>query len=79
MAPPHKRNSLAATRTRGQEDLAVVWQLVDRHGHLHSEGVYKNWSPAAIKALGIERRCHALDRMVGTRNRFLPLSLRGRV
>jgi hypothetical protein len=30
-------------------------QLIDRYGHLHSEAIFKNWSPAAIKALGIRR------------------------
>jgi hypothetical protein len=30
-------------------------RLVDRHGHLHSEAIFKNWSPAAIRALGIRR------------------------
>ena len=30
-------------------------QLVDRYGHLHSEAIFRNWSPAAIKALGVRR------------------------
>ncbi len=30
-------------------------QLIDRYGHPHSETIFKNWSPAAIKALGIRR------------------------
>jgi hypothetical protein len=30
-------------------------QLVDRYGNLHTEGVLRNWSPAALKALGIRR------------------------
>jgi hypothetical protein len=30
-------------------------QLIDRYGHVHSEAVFKNWSPAAIRALGIRR------------------------
>jgi hypothetical protein len=29
--------------------------LVDKYGKRHSEAVFKNWSPAAIKALGIRR------------------------
>jgi hypothetical protein len=29
---------------------------VDRFGHLHSESIFKNWSAAAIKALGIRRK-----------------------
>jgi hypothetical protein len=32
-----------------------VGQLIDKHGHLHSEAIFRNWSPAAIKALGIRR------------------------
>ena len=30
-------------------------QLVDRYGNVHSELIFRNWSPAAIKALGIHR------------------------
>ena len=30
-------------------------QLVDCHGHVHSEAIFKNWSPAAIQVLGIRR------------------------
>lgn len=30
-------------------------QLIDEYGHRHSEAVFRNWSPAAIKALGIRR------------------------
>jgi hypothetical protein len=30
-------------------------QLVDKHGHVHTEAVYRNWSPAAIRVLGIRR------------------------
>ena len=30
-------------------------QLVDRYGHVHSEAIFRNWSPAAIKALGVRR------------------------
>lgn len=30
-------------------------QLVDRFGHAHSEAIFRNWSPAVIKALGIRR------------------------
>jgi len=29
--------------------------LIDKHGHRHSEAIFRNWSPAAIKALGIRR------------------------
>ena len=30
-------------------------QLIDRYGHLHSESIFRNWTPSAIKALGIRR------------------------
>jgi hypothetical protein len=29
--------------------------LVDRHGHRYGETILRNWSPAALKALGIRR------------------------
>jgi hypothetical protein len=29
--------------------------LVDKWGHPHSEAIFRNWSPAAIRALGIRR------------------------
>ena len=30
-------------------------QLIDRYGHPHSESIFRNWTPAAIRALGIRR------------------------
>ena len=30
-------------------------QLVDRHGHVHTETIFLNWSAGAIRALGIRR------------------------
>ena len=30
-------------------------RLVDRYGHEHSEAIFENWTPAAIRALGIHR------------------------
>ncbi len=30
-------------------------RLVDRFGHQHSEHIFENWSPAAIKAMRIHR------------------------
>jgi hypothetical protein len=30
-------------------------QLIDKWGHPHSEAIFRNWSPAAIRALGIRR------------------------
>jgi hypothetical protein len=30
-------------------------RLVDQYGHEHSEAIFKNWSPKAIRALGIHR------------------------
>jgi hypothetical protein len=32
-----------------------VGQLIDKYGHVHSEAVLRNWTPAAVKALGIHR------------------------
>jgi len=32
-----------------------VGQLIDKYGHLHTEAIFLNWSPAAIRALGIHR------------------------
>ena len=32
-----------------------VGQLVDRYGQIHSESVLRDWSPQALKALGIHR------------------------
>ena len=32
-----------------------VGQLIDKYGHVHSEAIFINWSPAAIRALGIRR------------------------
>jgi hypothetical protein len=66
MAPPHKRSpaSLPGEHGAGKQDHARdqlisktvnPGQLVDKYGHLHSEAVFRSWSPAAIKALGIRR------------------------
>jgi hypothetical protein len=30
-------------------------RLIDRCGHEHSEAIVRNWTPAAIKAMGIRR------------------------
>ena len=30
-------------------------RLIDRYGHEHSEAIFRNWTPAAIKAMGIRR------------------------
>ena len=30
-------------------------QLVDKWGHFHSEAIFRNWTPAAIRSLGIRR------------------------
>jgi hypothetical protein len=32
-----------------------IGQLIDRYGHVHSEAVLTNWSPQALKALGVHR------------------------
>jgi hypothetical protein len=69
MSPPHVTRPAAALTACGprrsdragqpispsdrpQERLS---QLCDKYGHLHSEAIFHNWSPAAIKALGIRR------------------------
>jgi hypothetical protein len=30
-------------------------RLIDNCGHEHSEAIFRNWTPAAIKAMGIRR------------------------
>jgi len=30
-------------------------RLVDRYGHEHSEAIFLNWSPKALRALGVRR------------------------
>ena len=30
-------------------------RLIDRFGHEHSEHIFKNWSPAALRVMGIRR------------------------
>jgi len=30
-------------------------QLIDRYGHLHSEGVLSAWSPAMLRIMGVRR------------------------
>lgn len=56
---PASGNSLGLIETAGAATPAGTikpsGQLIDKHGHLHSEAIFKNWSPAAIKALGIRR------------------------
>ena len=32
-----------------------VGQLIDKYGHVHSESIFRNWSPAAIRVMGIRR------------------------
>src|SRR6185312_311357 len=34
---------------------AQLGRLIDRYGHEHSEAIFCNWTPAAIKAMGIRR------------------------
>jgi hypothetical protein len=68
MAPPHNERAAAysandplkADRLAGAispTDIphTGVGQLIDKHGHIHSEAILKNWSPAAIRALEIRR------------------------
>jgi hypothetical protein len=66
----HKRNPALATPGLGKDNLAgrsispdtitaelksQRGRLVDRFGHEHSESIFRNWSTAAIKAMGIRR------------------------
>jgi hypothetical protein len=65
--PPHKQKPGAAgTRQPGKcalsksgslEDSAAprVGQPIDRFGNVYSESIYRNWTAAAIRALGIYR------------------------
>jgi hypothetical protein len=41
--------------TSSNRSTLVKGQLVDRYGHVHSEAVLTNWSPQALKVLGIHR------------------------
>lgn len=66
----HKRSPALATPGFGKDDLAggsisptnIIaalaaqrGRLIDRYGHEHSEAIFSNWTPAAIRALGIRR------------------------
>jgi hypothetical protein len=31
-------------------------QLIDKYGHVHSESILDNWSPQALKVMGVVRR-----------------------
>ena len=67
MAPPQKQSPASLAGEHGAGKTYSVWdgkldsdslapgQLIDRYGHIHSEAVFRNWSSAAIKALGIRR------------------------
>jgi hypothetical protein len=63
---PQKRRAVAMARNGPLgDDLAdlsqtynprhALGQLRDKYGHPHSEAIFKNWTPAAIRALGIHR------------------------
>ena len=70
MAPPHRRSPALATpglwddlARSGSISLpnniagleAQRGRLIDRYGHEHSEAIFSNWTPAAIRALGVRR------------------------
>jgi hypothetical protein len=44
---------LGGSHPSGNNRTEKTQVFVDRFGHHHSEAILKNWSPAAIKALGI--------------------------
>jgi hypothetical protein len=48
----HTADSNNAAITSGS---VVTGRLIDRYGHEHSEAIFRNWTPAAIKAMGIRR------------------------
>ena len=48
----HTADSNDAAITSGS---VVTGRLIDRYGHEHSEAIFRNWTPAAIKAMGIRR------------------------
>ena len=62
---PHKRTP-ATAMTGALENVACQLgsrdsnpprpgQLIDKHGHHHTEAVLTAWSPQALKALGVRR------------------------
>jgi hypothetical protein len=65
MAPPPKNKAAACQGRGGDKQKTTTHEyisaapstspLIDRHGHLHSEAVLRNWSPAALTALGVRR------------------------
>lgn len=52
---PQKSDRLARTIWSTDRPQEVAGQWRDKYGHLHSGAIFKNWSPTAIKALGIHR------------------------
>ena len=79
MAPPHKRNPSLL----GGHEVKTIWQCSGDRPTLSATPAFRRSQqashPSSHQATARGDRCHALARMVGTRNRFLPLSLRGRV
>lgn len=58
MAPrntPQKTDRFARTISFRDSSQSASGQWLDKYGHLHSGAIFKNWSPAAIRALGIHR------------------------
>jgi hypothetical protein len=52
---PLKSSRLGGATVKTDKSKPKPGQLVDRYGHVHSEAIFRNWSPAAIKALGVRR------------------------
>jgi hypothetical protein len=53
--PATNPNSSRYAFVKSERQESRVGQLIDKHGHVHSEEIFRNWSPVAIKALGIHR------------------------
>jgi hypothetical protein len=57
-------NSSSDSEPQTEEQAPRAGQLVDRHGNFHSEAIFKNWSLAAIRSLGIHRVAEAASPFV---------------
>jgi hypothetical protein len=65
---------LPGGRNSDTERTEKAQAFVDRFGHLHSASVFKNWSPAAIRAMGIRPIRGRRFSMTGAHVRREPLS-----
>jgi hypothetical protein len=53
---PSPSTSASRDESNNPTQEQVTGQLIDRYGHVHSEAIFKNWSPAAIKGDGYSPR-----------------------